>query len=107
MINSYDFFLIIIMTFFGALGSVSLKKSSSKDTKINKYLIGGGVFYCIGAIFNIILLRYIPLTIIFPCNALTYIWTTIMGKYFLKESITIYNISGLIIIGVGLYFLVL
>ena len=107
MINSIEFLMIIIMTWFGALGGMFFKKSSSKSNKINSYLLIGVTLYGIGALLNIFLLRYIPLTILFPCNALTYIWTTLIGKYVFKESINKYNILGLTLIAVGLYFLVL
>lgn len=107
MINNIEIVMIIIMTWFGALGGLFFKKSSSEKSKINKYLFCGGVFYCLGALLNIILLKYVPLTIIFPCNALTYIWTTLIGRFIFKETITKYNILGLMLIVIGLYCLVL
>lgn len=106
MVNSIDFLMIILMTLFGALGAMFLKKSSNKKSKINIFLFFGLSLYCIGAIINIILLKYIPLTIVFPFNALTYVWTTLIGKYVFKETITKYNVLGLIFISSGLCLLV-
>lgn len=106
MVNKIYFLMIIFMTLFGALGAMFLKKSSSKKNKINIYLFFGLSLYCLGAIINIILLKYIPLTIVFPFNALTYVWTTLIGKYIFKEKITRYNVLGLIFISIGLYLMV-
>lgn len=107
MINSLEILMIILMTWFGALGGMFFKKSSEKNNKINSNILIGLILYCIGAILNIVLLKYIPLTILFPCNALAYIWTTLIGKYIFKETINKYNILGLALIASGLYFLVL
>lgn len=106
MVNSIDFLMIIFMTLCGALGAMFLKKATSKKNKINISLIEGLSLYCVGAIINIILLKYIPLTIVFPFNALTYVWTTLIGKYVFKETITKYNVLGLIFISAGLCLLV-
>lgn len=105
MINSMKFLLIILMTLCGALGGTFFKKSSAKNNKINSYLILGTALYGIGAILNIILLKYIPLTILFPCNAITYIWTTLIAKYVFNENITRYNVLGMSFITLGLCFL--
>lgn len=105
MINSVKFLLIIVMTWCGALGGTFFKKSSNKNEKINSSLILGLTFYGLGAVLNIILLKYIPLTILFPCNSITYIWTTIIAKYVFKESITKYNLLGIVLIMLGLYVL--
>lgn len=105
MINSIKFLLIIIMTLCGALGGTFFKKSSTKNNKINSCLILGAALYTVGAILNIILLKYIPLTILFPCNSITYIWTTLIAKYIFNENITIYNLLGMSFITLGLCFL--
>lgn len=102
MINSVKFLLIIIMTCCGALGGTFFKKSSSKNNKINNCLILGLTFYSIGAVLNIILLKYIPLTIFLPCNSITYVWTTFISKYIFDENISKYNILGITFITLGL-----
>ena len=107
MRNSINFLIIIIMTWCGALGGLFFKKSSNKTKKINIFLLLGLCFYGTGALLNIFLLKYLPLTIVFPCNALAYIWTTLIGRYVFKETITKYNIFALMLISLGLYFLVL
>lgn len=98
MINLINIFLIIIMTLCGALGGTFFKKSSNKKNKINTFLILGLFFYSMGAVLNIILLKYIPLTILVPCNSITYIWTTFIGKYIFGENITKYNVVGILFI---------
>lgn len=98
MIDLIKILLIISMTLCGALGGTFFKKSSNKKSKINIFLILGLLFYSLGALLNIILLKYIPLTILVPCNSITYIWTTFIGKYIFGEKITKYNIVGILFI---------
>ncbi|SHK70738.1 undecaprenyl phosphate-alpha-L-ara4N flippase subunit ArnE [Clostridium cavendishii DSM 21758] len=107
MENSLVVLTILIMTLCGALGGVYLKKSTALNKKINISLIIGLGFYGTGAILNIILLRFIPLTIVFPCNAITYIWSTIFAKLMFKEKVGIYNVIGLAFISSGLVLLVI
>lgn len=107
MINSIDFLGIIVMTLCGAFGGLYLKKSVSLKGTINIFLIIGLAFYGAGAVLNIILLRFVSLTIIFPCNALTYVWTTIMAKLVFKENINKYKIIGLMLILLGLLLIVI
>lgn len=106
MMNKLYIFLIIGMTLCGALGGMFLKKSSNKSKKINCSLFIGLGLYGLGAVLNIILLKFVPLTIVFPSNALTYIWTLFIGYFVFKERLSLKKISGLILITLGLYFLV-
>lgn len=107
MMSKIYIFFIIIMTLFGALGGMFLKKASNKEKKLNFTLfIGLGLYGC-GAILNIILLKFVPLTIIFPSNALTYIWSMFIGYFVFDEKLTLKKITGIFFISLGLYVLVL
>lgn len=104
--------LIIIMTMAGTFGAFFFKRGTTKLSTITiKKMIKtidlyiGVLFYLVGAIMNILLLKHIPYTIVYPMTSLTYIWTMIVSYLFLKEKINkckiiavICIISGVIII---------
>lgn len=98
---------LILMTITGAIGALLLKYVSKQTTKIRQLLILGlgGVFYMLSAIINIITLKYYAYSIVYPATAISFIWTIILGRIFLKEQITNYKIIGCILIIIGTYFL--
>ena len=100
------------MTWFGAIGGYLLKKSSDYDFNKETFLFGGwllaGVsFYGAAAILNIIALRFLPYTIVFPLTAVTYIWTMLISFWLLKETISLRKILGVALIITGAITLVL
>ena len=104
--------LLIVMTWFGAIGGFLLKKSSSCDFNKDRYrfwgwLAAGVSFYGAAAILNIIALRFLPYTIVFPLTAVTYIWTMMISYFILKENISIKKILGVALIVTGAVILVL
>lgn len=105
MINSGFIFLLILMTLLGALGGVFFKLLSSPDRNKRLCFLIGGFFYGLGAILNIILLRELPYTVVFPANALTYIWAIIFARWFFKEKIGVFKIAGIGCIFLGIIFL--
>jgi len=105
MINNGFILLLPLMTLFGALGSVFFKWFSTKKTIIS--LLIGCMFYGIGALLNIYLLRELPYTVVMPANALTFIWTLLLAKWIFKETIGMYKIAGVAFIISGLLLLIL
>lgn len=104
------FSLLILMTLCGSLGGYFLKRASAKldsikSLIINKYIYIGGIFYCLGAFINIILLKYIPYNIVLPLNSITYIWTLVLAYFLLGERINKYKLLGIMCIVVGVVFL--
>lgn len=93
------------MTLFGALGSVFFKKFSL-HRKIVTLLIGC-MFYGLGALLNIYLLRELPYTVVMPANALTFIWALLLAKWVFKETIGMFKIAGVACIVSGLLLLIL
>ena len=61
----------------------------------------GGVLYLLAAINNIFLLRHFEYSFILPMSSITYIWTMLIAKYFLKERITKRKIFGVCMIIIG------
>ncbi|SHF28169.1 EamA family transporter [Caloramator proteoclasticus] len=104
------FFILISMTLCGSLGGYFLKRASYnlnslKTLILNKYIYIGGLFYCLGAILNIVLLKYIPYSLVLPLNSITYIWALLLAYFLLGEKIGRYKLFGILCIVVGVFFL--
>lgn len=69
----------------------------------NVYLYYGGILYILAAILNIFVLKYLEYSIVLPLTAITYIWTMLISKIYLKEKITKLKILGVILIVIGSY----
>ena len=101
--------LAVLMGGCAAMGSVLLKQGVSKSSNLTEALFKlkvyyGAVLYIVAAAINIVLLQYLPYSIVVPMGALTYIWTLILSHRMLAESYSVNKISGtaLIILGVSL-----
>lgn len=93
------------MTLFGALGSVFFKKFSLHRKIVT--LLTGCMFYGLGALLNIYLLRELPYTVVMPANALAFIWALLLAKWIFKETIGMFKIAGVACIVSGLLLLIL
>lgn len=105
-----NYIILLLMTLLGALGGFYLKISTGKVTNFSglikcKEFYMGGIFYCVGALLNIYLLKFIPYSIVMPLNALTYIWAFILGVAVLKEKINKEKVISVIFIIIGVIFL--
>lgn len=93
------------MTILGSLGGYFFKKASSHSLGFNKgfsiNLCLGGIFYVLGALLNILLLKFLPYTIVYPLTSITYLWTMILSYFLLSEKITLKKIVGVSLIGFG------
>ncbi len=83
--------LVIPMTISGALGAFFFKKAAAKTESIFSLLFCpafyiGGFLYLLGALQNIILLRYVDYSIAYPMTAITYIWTVFFSYKLLQKS---------------------
>ena len=102
--------LAIPMTFLGAMGAYFFKKASVQVTNIrtllrSKELYLGGLLYVISAVMNILLLRYLQYSILYPMTAITYIWTVIVSHNLLGEKISKKMILGITLICVSVIIL--
>ncbi|RFU66858.1 EamA family transporter [Bacillus sp. V59.32b] len=97
------------MTLFGALGGLFFKQFTNENNKNNKklyFLFLGCLMYGIGAILNVVLLRFLPYTTVFPLTSITYIWTMVLSFLILDEKINRYKFLGLLFIIAGTFLLV-
>lgn len=104
------YLLAIPMTFLGAMGAYFFKKASVQVTNIrtllrSKELYLGGLLYVLSAVINILLLRYLQYSILYPMTAITYIWTVIVSHNLLGEKISKKMILGITLICVSVIIL--
>lgn len=100
------FILCIVFTLFGAFGGYFFKKASNESESIMKTLLSpalyiGGVFYVLGALLNIVVLKKLNYTVVLPMTSITYVWTIILSYFLLREKITVKKIAGITLIIFG------
>lgn len=103
--------LLLLMTVFGAVAGLFLKRASGSDTIVgilqspNLYL--GGLLYLAAALLNVYVLRFLEYSVVLPLTSVTYIWTMILSYMVLKEKITAKKLAGVSLIIVGAAIMVL
>jgi len=105
MKNEWFLGFLFMMTLFGSLGSVFFNFFAIRRKKL--YLLAGFMFYGLGALLNIYLLKELPYTLVMPANALGFIWTLLFAKWFFKETVGVYKIAGVAFIISGLLLLLM
>ena len=104
------YIFVLLMTLLGSLGAFFFKKSTERMKGIFS-LLGipcfylGGVLYVAGAMTNVILLRYMDYTIVYPMGSISYIWSLLISNRFLGEKITGKKIVGIALICLGVVLL--
>lgn len=99
------------MTILGAVASLFLKRASGFKNitqllyNYNFYLGGGLYFLC--ALLNIYVLKYLDYSTVLPLTSITYIWTTVLSYFILKEKIGLRKIIGVTGILIGAFFIAL
>lgn len=98
------------MTLSGTFGAFFFKKTVAKFDKKNIfkilldiYLYLGLFCYVLGAVLNIILLRYIDYTVLYPMTSITYLWTIIFSYPLLNEKITKNKVIAVPFIIIGVF----
>lgn len=104
------YIVLIIMTIIGAFGGYFLKKATMNiasfvDIIFTPWIYVGGLFYVIGAIMNIYVLKYLPYTVVLPMTSITYIWTMFIAHIFFQERITRKKKIGICLIICGAFLL--
>ena len=100
------YLLALPMTLLGALGAFLFKKASVKASSLlslltHKEFYLGGIFYVSGSILNILLLRHLQYSILYPMTAITYIWTAVISQGLLGEKISKRALLGIAMICIG------
>lgn len=100
--------LLFVMTISGTFGALFFKKAMANIAGgktvaifVEPSLYLGGIFYLMGALLNIFLLRHMSYTILYPMTSLTYIWTMVVSYFVLGEKINRDKIIAVILIVAG------
>ena len=102
-------FFILLMTIFGALGTLLIKLGINafklrRDLSIiyeNPLIIFGTLFYVLGSVLNILAYGGGDMSVVYPMSSLTYIWSSMSAYQFLDEDFSKKKISGIILIILG------
>ena len=113
MITPLQLFLVLVGVAFGAAGAVCLKvgavgieyRGSYLDAiwqmALNPFVVGGFVLYVIPSLIWVVLLKSMPLSLLQPLLAMTYVVTPLMAMLFLSEPISPVRWLGIAVIVVG------
>ncbi len=100
--NKKGIIIILFASLFTVFGQFFWKLSKMHNVK---YILIGFIFYGIGAVMMIIAFRYGSFSVIHPLMSVSYIFTILLGNYFLNELINTYKIVGLVFIMLGVIFI--
>jgi multidrug transporter EmrE-like cation transporter len=99
--------LVMLASFVGSFGAVFLKSGATKlkmDWRTLAYnwrLVAGIGAFLISSIFFVMGVRHGELTVLYPINALGYIWTLVWSRIFFGEPFTRNKFVGLTMILFG------
>lgn len=105
----FNYFLIVIYTFLSSLAALLWKKAASRNDSIKQlifeesFLYIGGICYLASSIGSIIALKYLPYSTVYFFSALTYVWSIILAKTYLKEKISFSQIIATMLILSGVF----
>lgn len=104
------YLLVLLMTLLGSLGAFYFKQSTGRIGGVFSLLripafYFGGILYAAGAILNVLLLRWMDYTVLYPMGAITYVWSLVISNRFLGERITRKKIAGIALIFFGVVML--
>jgi drug/metabolite transporter (DMT)-like permease len=94
----------------GVIGQILLKTGAvrSADTVnqfLNPFTVGGLVVYGFGALFYIVAIKRIPVSIAFPSVSLSYIAVAVCAHYMWNEPLGWAQVGGIVLIGGGVLLL--
>lgn len=102
---------VLLMTLIGSLGALFFKRCTVHMEgifslfRIPTFYIGV-LFYTVGAAMNVVLLRFLDYTVLYPMCSVSYIWSLIISNRLLGERVTGKKVLGVALICVGVVILV-
>ncbi len=73
----------------------------------NKWVILGQLGYLVALVVYLYALQNAPLSVVYPVFASTFIFTTLLSAIMLKEKLSIYRISGVLLVFLGIVIIAL
>lgn len=112
----FDVVLLVVFAFGMSAGQVLFKLSSASvqrslelSTLINlcsnAYFIAAVIVYALMTLLWVWILSTIPLSVAYPFSGLAIIFTTLFSIVFLRESISVDFVIGMILLLAGLFFI--
>ena len=101
---------VLAMTLVGAMGAFFLKAGMDRVDSLtslfqNPRIYLGGCFYLAGALLNILLLRRLDYSVLYPMTAVTYVWSMALSAAFLGERVIKQKLIGVTAILAGVILL--
>lgn len=94
--------LILISSVIGAFSTLYFKIGSARPINLkNKELVFAVLLAMISFVFYVYALKFAPLTFIYLTASVSYIWTVLLAKLALKESLHPLKIAGIVLIILG------
>lgn len=100
--------LVLFCTVFGAAAQILIKHGANGLASghplamiTNLPLMAGYSLYGISTVLLVLALKDGELSILYPVISLTYVWVMLLSLVFLKESMTLYKLLGVVIIVAG------
>ena len=100
---------VLAMTLIGAMGAFFLKAGMDRVDSLpalfrTPQIYLGACFYLAGAGLNILLLRQLDYSVLYPMTAVTYVWSMLLSAAFLGESLTRRKLIGVaaVVLGVAI-----
>lgn len=105
---NYFVFLFLFSVFIASCSQILLKKSAVQDHDsfikeyLNSYVIIAYIMFFIGTLITIISYKTIPLSFGLILESAGYIFVALLSYIFLKETLNLKQISGLLLILIGI-----
>lgn len=101
---------VLAMTLIGAAGAFFLKAGMDQVDSLpalfrTPKIYLGGCLYVSGALLNILALRYMDYSVLYPMTAITYVWSMFLSAALLHERITKQKLVGVAAILAGVFIL--
>ena len=97
----------LIGSVLAALGQVSFKCGAQGRTDllefVNLWILLGLVLYLAGTVFWVLALSAVPLTVLYPFAALTYVLVNVFAVVLLGEQLTTKGVTGTVFVLLGLF----
>jgi multidrug transporter EmrE-like cation transporter len=115
--------LFFLCTVFGAAAQILMKTGMGQQNAhlepehassylpfvlalaMNLPLIAGYVLYGLNTVMLVMALRDGQLSVLYPIIALTYVWVTMLSKYFFHENVGVLKVCGIAVIVAGVAYL--
>jgi len=105
--KTLSIFLMLFVTFLTSIAQLFYKIGADRlefdllSIMANYPLIIGIVIYAVGAVLFVIALKGGEVSVLYPILATSYIWVSLISKYFLDENLNFFKLFGIIFIFAG------